>query len=139
MDQVKQTVKYLQAGLDSFGLESPIVVEQESDTEFNIIVTNLGVGILLDTEGTVIGHRTLKRGLGGAKFLRARWDVYTLEEYPDTREEPGGSDEIPRGTYAHIADAIVNVFELVARERIQNMLQAIGEAEQAEEFARTGA
>lgn len=126
MDQVKQTVKYLQAGLDSFGLESPVVVEQESDTEFNILLTNLGVGILLDTEGT------LKRSVGGREFLRASWEVYGLAEYPDTREEPGGTDEIPQGTHAFICDAISGVFELVVKDRISNMLEAIGEAEQAE-------
>lgn len=126
MDQVKQTVRYLQAGLDSLGLDSPIVVEQESDTEFNIIVPNLGVGILLDTEGV------LKRGFGGRELIRPRWDVYALDDYPDTREEPGGTDEVPHGTYANIADAIAGVFEIAVRDRILNMLQAIGESEEAD-------
>ena len=127
MEQVKQTVKYLQAGLDSWGFRSPIVVEQDSDTEFNILLTNFGVGILLDTEGT------LKRSIG-REFLQASWEVYGLAEYPDTREEPGGTDEIPQGTHAFIADAISAVFELVVKDHISNMLEAIGEAEQAEEF-----
>ncbi len=130
MDQVKQTVKYLEAGLTSLRMSSPIVVEQESDTEFNILLPNLGVGILLDTEGV------LKRGIGNTESLSARWDVYALDDYPDTREEPGFTDENPRGTYAHIAEAIAGLFEIAVRDRILNMLQAIGEAEQAEELSR---
>jgi hypothetical protein len=127
MDQVKQTVKYLQAGLDSFGLKSPIVVEQESDTEFNVLLTNLGVGLLIDTEGTI------KRHIGGREVLKASWEVYGLSEYPDTREEPGGTDIIEQGTHAFICDAISGVFELVVKDHISNMLEAIGEAEQAAE------
>jgi hypothetical protein len=129
MDQVKQTVKYLQAGLDSFGLKSPIVVTEESDTEFNVILTDLGVGLLIDTEGT------LKRSIG-REFLKASWEVYGLAEYPDTREEPGGVEEILKGSHAFIADAISAVFELVVKDHISNMLEAIGEAEQAKELSQ---
>ncbi len=130
MDQVKETVKYLQAGLDSFGLESAVVVEQESDTEFNILLTDFGVGILLDTEGT------LKRGIGGREFLRASWEVYGLVEYPDTREEPGGTDEITQGTHESICNAISGVFELLVKDRIADMIESIALAEQAKEFAK---
>jgi hypothetical protein len=131
MRAVKDTIKYIEAGLKTIeSMTSTIEVEQDSDTEFSIRIPGLGVVILIDTEGTV------RKGISNREILLPRWQVFTIETFPDTREEPGGEDEVHRGDYEFLQDAVSRVFELAIRDHILNMIGAIGEAEDLEESNR---
>jgi hypothetical protein len=130
MKAIKDTVRFLEAGIKTLGMTSAIEVEQICDNDFFIALPGLGINILIDTEGTV------RNSIGKREIRGPKWQVFTLAEFPDTREEPGGVDEIHRGDYDILGDAVSRVFELSVKDTILNMIESIGMADDlAEESA----
>lgn len=130
---VKETVEYIAVGIQSLGMKSTIEVEEESDTEFQIIMAGLGVSMLVETDGHV------RRGIGGRESRSPKFQVFTIEDVADTRDEPGGTDEIHRGDYIYMAEAVASVFELCVRDHILNMIGSLAEAHAQEEDTRIAA
>lgn len=130
MKSVKDTVKYIEAGLKTLNMKSTIEVEQESDTEFLVNVVGLGVILLVETDGTV------RHGIGGREFRGPKWQVFTVEPFSATFDEPEGTDEIHRGDYDILGDAVARVFELSVKDTILNMIESIGMVDDLAEEAR---
>ena len=130
MKSVKDTVKYIEAGLKTLGMKSTIEVEQESDTEFFVTLPGLGVNVLVETDGTV------RNSIGGREVRGPKWSVFTVEPFPATMDEPEGTDEIHRGDWDILADAVAQVFQISVRETIHTMIESIGMVEDIEEDAR---
>jgi len=122
MKAIKDTVKFLDAGIKTLGLKSTIEVEQESDTEFYIVLPGLGITVLIETDGTV------RNSIAG-EIRGPSWQVFTVEPFPDTLDEPGGTDEVHRGNYEILGDAVSRVFELSVKDTILNMIESIGMAD----------
>lgn len=133
MKSVKDTVKFIDAGLKTLNMKSTIEVEQESDTEFMVSVVGLGVNILIETDGTV------RQTIGNREIRGPKWQVFTTEPFPATWDEPEGSDEIHRGDYDILGDAVARVFELSIKDTILNMIESIGMADDIAEDARIAA
>jgi hypothetical protein len=133
MESVKQTVKFLEAGIKTLGMTSTIEVEQESDTEFLVNLPGLGINLLIETDGSV------RHGIGGQEFRGPLWQVFTVVPFHATFDDPESSDEVHRGNFEVLGDAVSRVFELSVRDTILNMIESIGMADDLAEDARIAA
>jgi hypothetical protein len=133
MKAVKDTVKFIEAGIKTLGMNSTIEIEQESDTEFYINLPGLGINVLIETDGSV------RRGIGGHEVRGPSWQVFTVEPFPATFDEPEGTDDVHRGNYEVLGDAVSRVFELSVKDTILNMIESIGMADDLAEDARIAA
>ncbi len=124
MDSVKQTVKYIEAGLKTLNMQSTIEVEQESDTEFLVNMPDIGVSVLIETDGNVLQSFPRSASLRGPK-----WQVFTTTQLPATFEQPEDVDEEHRGDFTTVAEAVSRIFEIVVRDRILDMIEFLGMAE----------
>ena len=130
MKAVKDTVKFIEAGIKTLGMTSTIEVKQESDTEFYIALPGLGIYVLIETDGAV------RRGIGGREFRGPSWQVFTVVPFHATFDDPESTDEVHRGNYEVLGDAVSRVFELSVRDTILNMIESIGTADDLAEEAR---
>ena len=130
MKAIKDTVKFIEAGIKTLNMNSTIEIEQESDTEFFIVLPGLGINVLIETDGTV------RNTIGGREIRGPKWQVFTVGPFPASFDEPEGTDEIHRGDYDILGDAVARVFELSIKDTILNMIESIGMADDLAEEAR---
>jgi hypothetical protein len=133
MKAIKDTVKFIDAGLKTLSMKSTIEVEQESDTEFMVNVPGIGISVLIETDGTV------RNSIGDREIRGPKWQVFTTEPFPATFDEPEGTDDVHRGDYDILGDAVARVFELSIKDTILNMIESIGMADDIAEDARIAA
>ncbi|KKN88772.1 hypothetical protein LCGC14_0243790 [marine sediment metagenome] len=130
MESVKQTIKFLEAGIKTLGMTSTIEVEQKSDTEFLVNLPGLGINLLIETDGT------LRFGMGGREVRGPKWQVFTVVPFHATFDDPESTDEVHRGDYDILGDAVSRVFELSVRDIILNMIESSAVADDLAEDAR---
>jgi hypothetical protein len=130
MKAIKDTVKFIEAGIKTLGMTSTIEVEQESDTEFFVTLPGLGINILIETDGTV------RNSIGNREIRGPKWQVFTIEPFSATFDEPEGTDEVHRGDFDILGDAVSRVFELSVKDTILNMIESIGMADDLADEAR---
>jgi hypothetical protein len=105
---VAETVKALQAGLKELGWTGPVRVEEESDTESSITVGASGVSIFVYSDRVTASTHT----------------VEVATHYPGDREEPPRDGWAADKTFLRVDSAVIRLFELVARDRVANALEA---------------
>lgn len=129
MSDLDRTERFIILGLKALGLKTDdfgtfdVDTEHESDTEAWINLNRLGVSVFVDAEGTT------RKTIGGGEVKTTGWQVYTIKHLPATRQEPEDTDFVFRGEFDNMAEAVAEVFALVARDRILNMIESVGEAD----------
>jgi hypothetical protein len=115
----EKLVVFLTEGLKTLNLHSAVKTERDSDSELWIHLLDLGVSVFVDDEG---GKRqTISGGITVPSY-----QVYTIESYPATREQPEETGETMRHECNNVAEAVAEVFSLVAKDRIYGMIEAVG-------------
>jgi hypothetical protein len=129
-NDLDRTERFIIEGLKALNLWSEVETEHESDTEAWINLPQLGVSVFMDAEGVT------RKSIGGREIKSTEWQVFAVTTLPATREEPEDSDLIFRHSFDLMAPAIAEVFALATKDRILNMIEAIGMAEEQEELKR---
>jgi hypothetical protein len=114
----EKLVVFLTEGLKTLNLKSRIETERESDSELWINLLDLGVSIFSDEEGTT------RRKIGGGTIKVPSYQVYTVTWVAATREQPEEMDHTLRRECDRIDSAVAEVFSLVVKDTIFNMIEA---------------
>jgi hypothetical protein len=110
---------FLTEGLKTLNLHSAVKTERDSDSELWIHLLDLGVSVFVDDEGGT------RKGIG-REIKVPSYQVYTVEHYPATREQPEDMGETMRRECSRVDDAVAEVFAIVAKDRIYGMIEAVG-------------
>jgi len=113
----EKLVEFLTEGMKVLNLKSIIEFDRESPTELWIKLPDLGVYVYSDAVG---GRRKTIRG----EVEVPEFQVFTVATTAATREQPEDEDLQFRRAFPRVDDAVAEVFALVVKDTIYNMIEA---------------
>jgi hypothetical protein len=114
----EKLVVFLTEGMKTLNLKNnKMQIERESDSEVWINLPDLGVSVFVDSEGGT------RKGIG-REVKVPEYQVYTMKYTEASRWEPEDMDLVLRGSFDRVDSAVAEVFSLIVKDTIFNMIEA---------------